>query len=110
MSLLLSAITAMNLAQAPVELTPIRVSDSDIRGAVRALRQEDWRNALHFTNEALSGGSRASVRAAAYGNACIAHFHLGDVAEAAAACAEAANLAPDNEVIAANLAAINAAQ
>jgi len=110
MSLLLSAIAAVNLAQAPVELTPVRVSDSNIRGAVRALRQDEWRNALHFTEEALSGGSRTSVRAAAYANACIAHFHLGELDAALAACTEATTLAPSNEVMAANLTAVQAAQ
>ena len=106
MTALLPALLALQLASAPAaEFTPVRVADSDIRGAVRALNSGEWQAALHFTDEALDGAPRTSVRVAALTNRCIALHHLGDAAGAVEACEAAAELAPDNAVVLANLSA-----
>jgi len=109
MSIVLTTLLALNLTSTPaLDLTPVRVSDADIRGAVRALNQDDWRDALRFSEAALQDGPRKSVRIAAHANACIAQYHLGDVTAAIAACEAALELAPDHETVQANLTAIRA--
>ena len=107
MSVFATALLALQLTGAPVqEFTPVRVADSDIRGSVRALNQGEWNTALHFTQQALEGGARTSVRAAAHANACIALHQLGQTADAAQACRTAVALAPQNTVMASNLSAV----
>ena len=96
-------IVGLQLTGAPMaDMTPVRVSDADIRGAVRALQQEDWQTALHFTQEALENGARTSVRAAAYANRCIALYKMDQPIQAAEACEAALLLQPNNAVIMAN--------
>lgn len=105
MSVIAAAVLALQLTGAPVQdFTPVRIADSDIRGAVRALNEGEWETALHFTREALDSGARASVRAAAHANACIALHQLGRTQEAQEACQTAVALAPNNPVLASNLA------
>ena len=109
MSLVLTLFAALQVAgaapaQPAADFTPVRVSDSDIRGAVGALQRGRWRTALHFTEKALQA-PRLSVRVAAHANRCIALWELGRHGDALTACETAAELAPENAQARANLAA-----
>ena len=93
-SALTLATAAPSLAQTS-GFIPITAASGDIRGAVRAIRQENWRVALHFAEAAMERRGPAFPRAAAAGNACIALSHLGRHEAAVSQCAAAVELEPE---------------